>query len=179
MASYTSYSNTMSPTSILTWASSNSQLSHLFSFSIISWARSETNFFSRNSPKISSSNTPLIMNSRRGSRPAYVIAARNRSCLTISNVSWIVKSSAGFSRFVCLLQGIGSPSFEQGLNWRSESFMQSKRTLLWMCSHSAMKVVDTSPLAVGLAGLVSSEICFSRASFRRFSRVRYRSRGST
>lgn len=186
IVSFTSCSRIMSPTSIFTCACSNSQFSHLGSVSIISRASNCTSFFSRISEKSSSSNSPWQINSLRGSVPARLIAHRNKSCLTISKISFRLKSSVGLRRRLYLLQGNGSPSLPNGLNQSNESLIQSKSTLLWMCSHSASKFYGKSFLSsstvIPLSAASFSLAYFASSSFfalRSFSRVRQSWSGST
>lgn len=86
-----------------------------------------------------------------------------RSCLTISKISFKLKSSVGFRRLLERLQGNGYPSLPNGLNCRRESLMQSKSTLLWICSHSTSKFYGTLVFSSS-TGMPCSAASFSRVS---------------
>ena len=105
-------------------------------------------------------------------------------------MSLIWKSSVGFNLLFYLLHATGLPSLPYGLNCSSESLMQSKRTLLWMCSHSAKKFLNKSSLLGGLSGYPFGFSSFwslvafyfnssSLLSFLLLSKVRYKSSGKT
>ena len=167
--------------SILVCASSKSHLSHYGSFSTISLHKRVASFFSRISANKSSSKWPLKTNSRLGRVPACIIAILKRSCLVISNISSNVKSSVGFNFRLSLLQAIGAPSLPCGLNYYRLSLIQSKRTLLWMCWHSARKFLST-PSSLSSSSLTYSKSnlpsgcsvgsAFSLLSFLRFSNLK-------
>ena len=127
------------------------------------------------------------MNRKHSISLDYRSLTLTRSCLTISKISVRLKSSVGFSLLFYLLHGNGSPSLPKGLNCSNESLMQSNRTLLCICSHSASKfwvgiafwssstVMPFSAASFSLASLASSFLL----AFLFFSKVRYSLSGNT
>ena len=176
--------------SILVYASSKSHFNQFGSVSTISRQRRTASFFSLISAKSSSSKRWLKTNSRLGKVPDCVMAIRNKSCFVISNISSSVKSSVGFSFLPWLLHWVGAPSFPWGLNYYKLSFMQSNKTLLCICWHSAKKFLLTpsswssssvtlskSKPPSGMPLLILAAL--SRLSFLLFSSLRYRSSDKT